>query len=229
MTSAQPFLSIIVPVLNEAQGLTECLQCLQVYRQQGCELIVVDGGSEDQSLAIAAPLADQVLVAATGRALQMNAGAAVASGEYLLFLHSDTQLPGVKFIKQLESRRPAWGYFAVKLSEADALLSVVAMMMNWRSKLTRVATGDQCLFVKRALIQDQPFAEIPLMEDVAFSKTMRRLSPPMMLKDPVLSSSRRWRSHGVLKTIVSMWCLRLAYVVGVSPVILHRWYYGAKL
>jgi rSAM/selenodomain-associated transferase 2 len=216
-------ISIIVPVLNEAPGIAAALAALQPLRGRGHEVIVVDGGSSDGSAALAAPLADRVIAAPRGRAAQMNAGAAVAGGDALLFLHADTRLPDFadQPLHAALEQRP-WGRFDVKIEGRSPLLPVVAFFMNWRSRLTGIATGDQAIFVRRR--EFPGFAQIPLMEDIAFSRQMKRVSRPACLRPKAVTSGRRWERHGVLRTILLMWRLRLAYWLGASPEELARRY-----
>lgn len=224
------FISIIVPVLNEAKSLSVCLQALQNLRRQGCELIVVDGGSQDASVTIATPLADHVLVTAKGRAIQMNAGARSAQGDVLWFMHGDSLPPsaaGELIRTSLAAPDCDWGRFDVKLSGSRPLLRVVETLMNWRSRLTGIATGDQGIFVKRsAFMQVDGYPPIALMEDIALSKALKRISQPVCLRQRLVTSSRRWEHNGIGKTIFLMWRLRLAYRLGADPNHLARLYYG---
>lgn len=220
--------SIIIPVLNEAQLLSDCAPALTKLRCDS-ELLIVDGGSSDGSVKIAETITPIVLQTAAGRARQMNTGATAATGDYLVFLHADTRLPANfnDFLAELERSRPEWGFFAVKLEPGSMSLSLVARFMNWRSRLTSVATGDQTLFVKRgSFIGMNGFAPIPLMEDVELCKRLRRRGSPLIWSIPVQTSSRRWRKNGVLRTVLLMWGLRLQYVLGVSPQRLYQKYYG---
>ena len=221
-------ISIIVPALNEATGIGGTLSVLAPLRAAGHEVIVVDGGSADGTAEAAAPLADRVVVSEPGRARQMNVGAAVACGEVLLFLHADTRLPeGAErlVVNEMERSARRWGRFDVRLSGLHPLLRVVERMMNLRSQLTAVATGDQAIFVERELFaQLHGFAEIPLMEDVEFSKRLRRTGRPLCIRRPLTTSSRRWEQRGVLRTILLMWRLRLAYFLGADPAGLARRY-----
>ena len=222
-------LSIVIPVYNEAESITAFLTGLQAYRSQDCELIVVDGGSADNSLALASSLADQILQSDSGRARQMNAGAAMARGRWLLFLHADTYLPDSfsQFIRQLDGLDRGWGFFPVKLSGRARSLRVIERAISYRSAFTSVATGDQAMFVERRLFQRvEGFAALPLMEDVAMSKSLRSLLKPLVWPDAVTTSSRRWERDGVIRTVLLMWRLRLAYFLGVSPERLVRQYYG---
>ncbi|GHD11547.1 glycosyl transferase [Halioglobus japonicus] len=219
--------SFVLPVLNESAAIAARLADLR-ERFPSDELIVVDGGSDDDTAALASPLCDQLVQSARGRALQMNAGAAAAHGEYLLFLHADTR-PGVdaQSLQHYLVQRPGWGFCRVRLSGEEWWARVISRFMNTRSRVTRVATGDQMLFLKRELFHETGgFDSIPLMEDVAYSKRLRRLAAPCVIHEPVTTSSRRWREQGVLRTVVQMWCLRLAYALGVSPQRLHHHYYG---
>jgi rSAM/selenodomain-associated transferase 2 len=214
-------LSIIIPTLNEAADIRQTLLALQPLRGEGHQVVVADGGSEDNTVALCLPLADRVIVAPRGRGRQMNAGARHAAGSVLLFLHADTVLPpdaACLVVEGLEREGRSWGRFDVRLSGRHPLLRVVELMMNRRSRLTGVCTGDQTLFVRRPVFEEiGGFPEIDLMEDLALCRTLRRRGPPLCLAQPVLTSSRRWDRNGVLRTILLMWSLRLAYAVGVDP------------
>ena len=213
-------LSVVVPVLNEAGAIRAALEALAPLRARGHEVIVVDGGSTDGTPTLAAGLCDQVLRAARGRALQMNAGARAATGEVLLFLHADTHLP--PGADALVLNCSTWGRFDVEIEGRHPLLRVVACAMNLRSRLTGIATGDQAIFVRRALFPG--FPEIPLMEDIALSRVLKKIDSPLCLRQRVVTSGRRWEAHGVLRTIFLMWRLRLLYFLGVSPDALARKY-----
>jgi len=212
-------LSVVVPALNEASGLRAALEALAPLRARGHEVIVVDGGSSDDTVRIAQGLADRVIHAQRGRALQMNAGARAASGDVLLFLHADTRLPPGAETLVFSS---VWGRFDVQIDGRHPLLKVVAWAMNLRSRLTGIATGDQAIFVRREAFAG--FPEIAIMEDVAFCAAMKRRGPPACLREKVVTSGRRWESRGVLRTIFLMWSLRLLYFLGVSPQQLIRFY-----
>ena len=192
-------------------------------RARGHEVIVADGGSEDRTRELAQPFADRVLLAPRGRAQQMNAGAAVASGDALVFLHADTRLPAqadALIFRSLDAH--AWGRFDIGIEGGSFLFPVISYFMNARSRLSGMATGDQAIFVRRAAFAG--FPEIPLMEDIAFSKAMKRRSPPACLREQVTTSGRRWERGGVLRTVLLMWRLRLAYFFGASPDELARRY-----
>jgi len=216
-----PQLSIIIPVLNEAGCISQSLSALQVLRTAGHEVVVVDGGSEDATVSLSRPLSDQVIRAPRGRSRQMNAGARAASGEIFLFLHADTCLPqnGDRLIIDgLKRHGKHWGRFDVRLSGTHPLLRIVERLMNWRSRLTGIATGDQGIFVKRKLFEAVGgFPDIDLMEDVALSRILKRLGPPLCLRERVLTSSRRWDKNGILRTVFLMWRLRIYYALGSSP------------
>ena len=214
-------LSIIVPCLDEADGIAATLGALAPMRARGAEVIVVDGDSRDATVARAGPLADAVISAPRGRASQMNAGAARARGEILLFLHGDTLLPDAAdalIVDGLQRSRRGWGRFDVAIAGRNPLLRVVAALMNLRSRVTGIATGDQAIFVTRTLFTAAgAYPEIPLMEDVALSKQLKRFGAPLCLRHRLTTSGRRWEKRGVLRTILLMWGLRLAYWLGADP------------
>jgi rSAM/selenodomain-associated transferase 2 len=216
-------LSVIVPALNEAPGIGAALQALAPLRARGHDVVVVDGGSEDRTREIAAPLCDRLVLAPRGRAGQMNAGAQAARGEALVFLHADTRLPPQADEAIFEALKThGWGRFDVLIEGRHALLPVIARAMNLRSRLTGIATGDQAIFVRRDAFAG--FPDIALMEDVAFSAAMKRRGPPACLRSRVLTSGRRWESRGVLRTVALMWRLRLLYFLGARPEALARRY-----
>ncbi len=216
-------LSIVVPALNEAPGIRAALEALAPLRRRGHEVIVVDGGSSDGTAETAAGLCDRVIHSARGRARQMNAGAAHASGAALLFLHADTLLPrdADALVSQALKER-CWGRFDVEIEGRHPLLRVVACAMNLRSRLTGIATGDQAIFVRREAFPG--FPEIALMEDIALSRRMRRRGPPACVRSAARTSGRRWESRGVLRTILLMGWLRLLYFFGAPPERLARLY-----
>lgn len=215
-----PVLSIIVPVLNEAMGIEATLLALAPLRQRGVEVIVADGGSRDETVLLAQSHADTVLSAPRGRASQMNAGAAQARGEVLLFLHADTQLPAMadQWVLEAIGSGSLWGRFDVCISGQFWMLHVVAALMNARSRWSGIATGDQAIFVeRRAFERIGGFQEQPLMEDIDLSKRLRRVAPPACLRSKVTTSGRRWESRGVWQTIFLMWRLRWLYWRGETP------------
>jgi rSAM/selenodomain-associated transferase 2 len=216
-------LSIVVPVLNEARGIVAALESLAPLRARGHEVIVVDAASEDGSAALAAPHCDRVLQAPRGRAAQLNAGARSAAGKALLFLHADTALPPhADELIFCALQDHLWGRFDVDIEGRHPALRLIAAAMNLRSRLTGIATGDQAIFVLREAFAG--FPEIALMEDIAFSKAMKRRAAPACLRARVRTSGRRWESRGVLKTVLLMWRLRLLYFLGARPERLARLY-----
>ena len=211
--------SIIIPTLNEEKTILSCLSALQPLRNE-CEIIMVDGGSIDHTRQLAAPLVDKVITSTKGRARQMNVGASQATGDVLVFLHADTCLPdhALQLIEQAIGRAGLWGRFDIALSGQPFLLKVIARMMNWRSRLTGIATGDQVIFVTRqAFEQAGGYPDISLMEDIALCKALKKIGPPINLKAKVISSGRRWERNGVCRTILLMWSLRLRYYFGADP------------
>ena len=228
MSEARPALSIIMPVLDEGPTIVATLEALAPLRARGAEVIVVDGGSGDDTMALARPLADRVLTSARGRAAQMNAGAMAARGDVFVFLHADTRLPADadRLIRDgLAQSGRAWGRFDVRIEGAHPLFPVIAFFMNARSRLTGIATGDQAMFVKRAAFTTVfGFPLIALMEDIALSRTLKRVSPPLCLRARVTTSGRRWEKRGVARTVLLMWRLRLAYFFGAAPDDLARRY-----
>jgi rSAM/selenodomain-associated transferase 2 len=214
-------LSIIVPVLNEAATIAAHLAALAPLRARGTEVIVVDGSSEDGTAGQARAHADRVLAAPRGRASQMNAGAQAAKGDVLLFLHADTRLPADadRLIQDaLATDGRVWGRFDVAIEGHHPLLPVIAALMNARSRLTGIATGDQAIFaVREAFEAVGGYAGLPLMEDIVLSRDLKRLSRPACLAARAKTSGRRWETHGVIRTILTMWRLRLAFFAGADP------------
>jgi rSAM/selenodomain-associated transferase 2 len=219
-------LTVVIPVLNEAAIIVAALRALEPLRARGAEIIVADSGSRDGTAALAQPLADRVIMAPRGRGALMNAGATLGRGDAFLFLHADTTLPdnADRLIDAALAHRP-WGRFDLRIAGRHPLLAIVARMINWRSRLTGIATGDQAIFVARdAFDAVGGFPDLPLMEDIAISRRLKRLSRPACIATPVVTSGRRWETNGVISTIVLMWRLRLAYYFGVAPELLARRY-----
>jgi len=220
-------ISIIIPVLNEEMNLSRLSDYLQSVQQQGHEVIVVDGGSRDNTLSIAYRITNTVIVSMPGRALQMNSGAAIASGEVLLFLHADTFLPedALKIISDLSQKKNLWGRFNVRLSSSRFVFRLIETLMNLRSCFTSIATGDQAIFIEKNLFkQVAGFPEIALMEDIEISRRLKKTARPVCIKEKVITSSRRWENNGVVATVLLMWKLRLYYFFGVSPEKLKQLY-----
>ncbi len=220
-------LSIVMPVLNEAEALPATLAALSALRARGAEIIVADGGSTDETVALARAGADTVVAAPRGRARQMNAGAEAARGDILLFLHADTRLPveADRLVVAAIAAGHAWGRFDVRIVGQSPMLAVIGALMNLRSRLTGIATGDQAIFVTRAAFRKVGgFADIPLMEDIRLSRDLKRIGRPACLAAKVETSGRRWEAHGVWRTILLMWSLRFRYWRGADPADLARLY-----
>jgi len=222
--------SVVIPVLNEGSNIERVLGQLQPMRRRGWKLIVVDGGSEDDTIKKAEPLASLVLSSRVGRAIQMNTGARQAEGEVIVFLHADTVLPlGAESVfSDFVQQGSQWGRFDVQLSGTKLMFLVIAWFINWRSRITGIATGDQALFFRRHFFDSlQGYADIPLMEDVEICKRCKSLlDKPYCSELRVKTSSRKWEREGTWKTIWLMWCLRYAYYRGADPIDLYRKYYS---
>ncbi|MGE0484850.1 MAG: TIGR04283 family arsenosugar biosynthesis glycosyltransferase [Gammaproteobacteria bacterium] len=215
--------SIVVPVLDEGPRLAALLGHFAAWRGAGDELVVVDGGSRDDSLGVARAHADIVITAPRGRAAQMNAGAAVAGGRVLWFVHADSDPRAVP--RDVVAGCPAWGRCDVRLDDPAAVFRVIEWLMNRRARLTAIATGDQGLFVTRELFETVGgFPDFALMEDIELSARLRRRARPLCATGPLLTSARRWRRHGIARTVLLMWWLRLAWFCGVDDIRLARWY-----
>lgn len=226
--AASPRISVVIPALDEAGEIEETLRALQPLRRRGHEVIVVDGGSADATVELARPLVDQVIDSTPGRACQQNAGAAAATGDVLLFLHADTRVreDADRVVREgMKRSGRGWGRFDVRLSGRHPLLRVVERMIGARSRLSGIATGDQGVFVRRDwFTRAGGFPDVPLMEDVALSRALKRLGPPLCLRETVTTSSRRWEERGILRTVLLMWRLRWAYARGADPAVLAERY-----
>ena len=220
-------LSFVIPTLNEEAYIRSCLEPLQWYRNRGHEVILADGGSTDDTLVIAKPLVDRIIISERGRARQMNAGAETASGDVFLFVHADTKLGAdvvELFAEKIHSVR-AWGRFDVRLSGAHPMLRIIEFLMNLRSRWTGIATGDQVILVTRTLFREcGGFHDVPIMEDVEMSSRLLRFCRPICLRTKVVTSSRRWEQNGIMRTVMKMWYLRLIYFFGADPEMLARKY-----
>jgi rSAM/selenodomain-associated transferase 2 len=226
MPGAMGRLTIVIPVLNEAAIIVAALRALAPLRARGAEIIVADGYSRDGTAQLAKPFADRVITVPRGRGAPMNAGAALGTGDALLFLHADTALPDSadRLIDAALARR-AWGRFDLRIAGRHPLLIVIARMINWRSRLTGIATGDQAIFVSRKAFEAVGgFPDLPLMEDIAISRRLKRLCRPLCIATPAVTSGRRWEHNGVIRTILLMWRLRLSYYLGVEPALLAELY-----
>ena len=221
-------LTVVIPCLDEEREIGATLGALAPARVRGVEVVVADGGSTDATVSIAHGGADRVVSAPRGRASQMNAGAAAASGDALLFLHADTRLPrdfDRLVLQGLQRSGRHWGRFDVSIEGRHPLLRLVAATMNVRSRITGIATGDQALFVRRSAFREiGGFPTIPLMEDIALAHALRRRGPPLCLRERAVTSGRRWDEHGFAKTVLLMWSLRYAYWRGADPHELARRY-----
>jgi rSAM/selenodomain-associated transferase 2 len=226
MLGAMRRLTVVLPVLNEAAIIVAALQALAPLRARGAEIIVADGYSRDGTAQLAEPFADRVITVRRGRGAAMNAGAAFGTGDALLFLHADTALPdGTDRLIDAALAGRAWGRFDLRMAGCHPLLAVVARMINLRSRLTGIATGDQAIFVSRKAFEAVGgFPDLPLMEDIAISRRLKRLCRPYCIATPAVTSGRRWEQSGVIRTILLMWRLRLSYYLGVEPALLAELY-----
>lgn len=219
-------ISVIIPTLNESCSIAKTLMPLQKWRARGHQVILVDAGSEDDTVEQAKNLVDKSIQSDKGRSIQMNIGAQQADGDFLLFLHADTLIDksaDQSVVGALSSNQ--WGCFKVRFSSKKLIFKIIAYMMNLRSCTTSVATGDQAIFVQKSLFMKiGGFPDQVLMEDIQLSKNLKALCKMCCLKHEVVTSSRRWEQYGISRTIVLMWVLRLAYFIGVSPAKLKLWY-----
>ena len=207
-------LSIIIPTLNEADQIEQHLSKLQLLRQHGHEVIVVDGGSIDNTVSLVSPLCDQVCQSQQSRSMQMNCGAEVATGECFVFLHADTVLPDniLDYFSSINNIKSKWGRFDISLSGRNWLFRIIESCMNSRSSFTGIVTGDQVMFVGDELFtRVGGYPKIALMEDIAISSLLIKFSKPIRIREKVISSSRRWENNGIVKTVMKMWLLRLLY------------------
>ena len=219
--------AFVIPVLNEAVGVAAVLETLK-QRYPGASICVVDGGSTDDTVKQVLRCDTQLLLGQAGRSSQMNLGGFACAADYLVFLHADT-VPGCSWqeLQDVLATRPEWGFCRIQLSGSNLSFRVIEWFMNYRSMLTRVATGDQMLFVRSDVFTSlEGFAALPLMEDIELSKRLRKRSTPAIVSTPALTSSRRWEQAGVVRTVLTMWAMRLAYVCGTSPEALARYYRG---
>lgn len=220
-------ISIIIPTLNEQDSIKNCLTRLQLLRQLGHEIIVVDGGSSDATVLLSNSLCDKIITSEKSRSIQMNAGARAALGHCFLFLHADTVLPENVhgLISKIDDIKNKWGRFNIRLSGQHCSFRVIETCMNIRSRLTGVVTGDQALFTGKALFYKVGgYPEIALMEDIAISSRLLNYSKPVCIEAAVISSSRRWEKNGIIKTIIKMWLLRLLYFLRYDTNRLVRFY-----
>lgn len=221
-------LSIIIPALNEEKQIHACLNGLQPIRERGHEVILVDGGSQDQTCKMSNDLVDRVVHARMGRASQMNTGAKSAGGDIFLFLHADTVLSedaDYQIIRHIKDPDYYWGRFDIRLSGQHWLFRMIERFMNMRTRLTSINTGDHAIFISKALFnQIGGYEEIPLMEDISLSRKLKCIVKPVNLRQTVITSSRRWETRGIIRTLFTMWYLRLLYFFGIHPEQLVRKY-----
>lgn len=225
-------ISVIIPTLNEARIIADTLS--HTANLGFDELIVVDGGSTDGTAAVAEAYAGgvRVIAAPRGRARQLNVGTYASRGDILVFLHADTRLPMAakqEIVAALTDVATVGGRFDVQFDHPSVLGQIISKLMNWRSRWSGIATGDQAIFVRRRTFdQLGGFADIPLMEDIDFSRRLKQLGAMAMLPDHVVTSFRRWDTNGPIKTILLMWGLRFLYWIGVSPHHLQRFYIAVR-
>ena len=223
-------ISVIIPALNEGKNIAATLE--SVMRLRPHELIVVDGGSTDGTAAVCRESGVRVLSSPRGRARQMNCGAGQATGDALLFVHADTQLPSSALDdigRALADPRIVGGRFDVRLEGNHWMLKLIGAMISWRSRLSKVATGDQAIFLRREVFLDLGgYPELPLMEDIALSRALKRRGRLACLRSRVVTSARRWEAEGIWRTIFKMWALKSLYLLGVSPLRLKRFYGDAR-
>lgn len=220
-------ISVVIPAFNESDNIIPTLKCLQTLRSKGHEVILADGHSTDNTIVLAEPLVDKIIHSAKGRAVQMNNAASHAQGEILWFIHADTIVPDNAhqlILNKIDNNH--WGRFDVRLSGQHFLFRIIEHLMNFRSRVSGIATGDQGIFIRKHIFQKlNGYADIPLMEDIEMSKRLKQISRPACISEKLITSSRRWEKHGIIKTILLMWRLRLAYFLGVSPSKLVTKYY----
>lgn len=233
MSRRAPTIGVIIPTLNEECALPETLRSLQPFRFD--EIIIADGGSQDRTMKLArafqasgSPRSMSVIAAPRGRARQMNAGAAKARTDVLLFLHADTRLPAEaqsRIEGALADSRCVGGRFDVRFEHDAGYAWLISRMMNLRSRWSGISTGDQALFVRREVFERLGgFADIPLMEDIEFSARLKQEGDVQALRSKVTTSFRRWEQDGPVRTILRMWSLRFLYWLGVAPQTLQRFY-----
>lgn len=235
-----PTVGVVIPVLNETSRLDACLQAL-TRTPAFHEIIVVDGGSEDdmrqvfgrvlQACGHTAPRVVRLLQAPRGRALQMNAGAVQARSDVLLFLHADTLLPeaAAERVRAAIKGGELWGRFDVRIGANHFLFRIIERFMNLRSMISGIATGDQAIFVRRDVFNMLAgYPPVALMEDVEFCRRLKWVGRPARIRDVVTTSARRWQRNGIIRTIILMWSLRFLYWLGVSPERLARVYHKSR-
>lgn len=223
-------LSVIIPALNEEKSLAATLKSAIAVEPQ--EIIVVDGGSTDRTREICRGFGIEAFSSPRGRARQMNLGARHATGEVLLFLHADTRLPPSAVgdvVRALNDSRIVGGRFDLSLDGEHRMLKVIGAMINLRSRVGQSATGDQAIFVRREIFAALGgYPDVPLMEDVALARALKRRGAVACLSSRVVTSARRWEAEGIWRTIFKMWALKSLYLLGFSPLHLKRYYRDAR-
>jgi rSAM/selenodomain-associated transferase 2 len=216
-----PVLSIIVPVHNQARSIGAILHALKSFRDRGAEIIVVDGGSNDDTAMLARPLADQVIRSPRGLGLQMNEGAKVANGFIFLFLRPETKLPPDADTQVMYGRSrdtSVWGRFDLRLAGRHMMLPLAARYLNWRSRMSGIASGEQAIFVQReAFFRIGGFRHMPVMEDVDLCQRLKAISPPICVASRVTAPGERFDRDGMWKTLRAMWAMRMRYRMGAKP------------
>jgi rSAM/selenodomain-associated transferase 2 len=224
-------LAVLVPMLNEGRAIAPTLRALRTGAPTA-EIIVADGGSSDDSVAIARTLANSVIVARRGRARQMNDGVAAADGDVLAFVHADTLVP-TDFASQIEAALDdptvVGGRFDVRLDAAPPAYWMLSTLINWRSRVMRSATGDQAIFVRREVFERLGrYPDLEICEDIAFVRSLRRAGRLACIRARVITSARRWQSHGIIRTVFRMWIIKALFLLGISPAWLKRHYLDAR-
>lgn len=224
-------ISIIIPTLNEAANIKQAIATTQP--STNIEVIVVDAGSQDDTVAIADSLGIKVILSTPGRAVQMNAGAAVAKGEILLFLHADTHLPlGFDDMIRTSLQQPGIvaGAFTLQIAAPLLALRLVEWGVKWRSHFLQIPYGDQAIFITKAIFQEMGgFPELPIMEDFELIRRLKRIGKIAILPTPVVTSARRWLKKGIFQTTLINQIVIIGYLFGVPPQRLRNWYRQIKI
>ena len=224
-------ISIIIPVFNEAEIIEDSL--LRLRENSDIEIIVVDGGSQDNTVTLAQNLGVKVVTSPhPGRANQMNFGASVATGDILLFLHIDTRLPPnfPRIIRAiLSEEKIIAGAFQLAINSEKKSLKIIEAMVNLRSHLFSLPYGDQAIFLKASTFQNHGgFPPLPIMEDFVLMRQLKRQGKIKIAVEKVLTSSRRWDSLGVWRTTLINQLIIIGYFLGISPTKLQKLYRGIK-
>lgn len=224
-------ISIIIPTLNESKNIKATLA--STSNSRNVEVIVVDGGSQDNTVGIAQSCGVKVIPGYQNRACQMNAGAMNATGEILLFLHADTLLPANfdRMIRStLQQPNTVAGAFSLRINAPQIGLRLVEWGVKWRSKYLQMPYGDQAIFITKDKFNDLGgFPELPIMEDFELIRHLKRLGKITLIGVPVTTSPRRWLKKGILQTTLINQIVIIAYFLGISPQRIRSWYRGEKL